>query len=71
MLHRAAEVTEDVEHSRADTAAVTKNMATRVLSVGGNKAFWIYQGGIRPTVWATMLYTAEEVQMICEYAGSE
>lgn len=62
MAHRAADVTEDVEQSRADAASVTKNMATGVVSVGGSDAFWVYHGGVRP-IWSSLRHMEGDVSM--------
>lgn len=53
-IHRGAECLEDLERSRPDAAKVVKDLARRQLLVNGSKAFWLCEGFLRPTVWATM-----------------
>lgn len=70
-IHRGAECLEDLERSRPDGSVVYKDLARRTLSVAGSKAFWFCNGSLRATVWGAMRYTADEIDMITEYANTE
>lgn len=70
-IHRGAECLEYLERSRPDAAKVVKDLARRQLLVNGSKAFWLCEGFLRPTVWATMRYTTQEIEMLTAYANTE
>lgn len=70
-IHKTAECIEDLEHQRADGYAVHKDLAKRTVSVGACRAFWHGDGRIHATVWASLRYTPEELEMALAYGNSE
>ena len=71
LVHRIADVLDDLEHSRPDTQPVEKILNGKFVKVAGQRAGFSYHGAWKWTHFATQRYTAEQLDMARAYAEDE
>lgn len=70
-IHRCGEIVQDLEARRPDGQRVEKNAGSKVVCVGGNRAFFTLHGQMKATCWATKRYAPQEVESVLEYSAAD
>lgn len=70
-IHRAAEYLDQVELDKAYPQSVVQNVGSRIIEVGTTRAFYTIKGELKPTVYASLRYTSDELKATKEFAEAD
>lgn len=70
-IHRCGEIIQDLESRRPGGHRVEKNVGSKVVCVGGSRAFFTLHGQMKATYWATRRYAPQEVESVLEYSAAD
>lgn len=67
LIHRAAELLQQVEAERIDAKDVEKNAGAKHIDIGGNRGFFSLRSELKATTWAQQRYSKDKLIALREY----